>query len=394
MSENAAGPPPPDLSLRGSAPNVMRLSRKAMAMLGIAGGLAIGGALTYGLRSATHTPPVELVDTASPAKADAVQAAPKDYSQVPKLGPPLPGDLGGPIVAAQTLGKDVVPPPMGTVPPTQNAAVDPRQAARQRVAQERDAARTSRLFLGGEQASATAAPAAAGTPPALAGPSPNVEAAPPVATGKQAFLDRQPDRTVVSAERLTPPVSPNILQAGAIIPAALVTGIRSDLPGQIVAQVTQNVYDSPTGRILLVPQGAKLIGRYDSEISFGQDRVLLAWDRLILPDGRSILLDSQPGADAAGGAGLKDRVDNHWDGIFKAALVSTLLGVGAEVGSGSEDDLVRALRQGTSSSINQTGQQVVQRQLGMRPTLTIRPGAPLRVIVTRDLVLEPIGNLR
>jgi type IV secretion system protein VirB10 len=189
-------------------------------------------------------------------------------------------------------------------------------------------------------------------------------------------------------------VSPNVLQSGAIIPAALVTGIRSDLPGQIVAQVTQNVYDSPTGRVLLVPQGAKLIGRYDSETSFGQDRVLLAWDRLILPDGRSILLDRQPGADAAGGAGLKDRVDNHWGGILKAALVSTLLSVGAEVGSSSDDDLVRALRQGTSSSINQTGQQVVQRQLGIRPTLTIRPGAPLRVIVTRDLVLEAIGGAR
>jgi type IV secretion system protein VirB10 len=345
------------------------------------------------LRSASHTPTVELVDTANPAKADAVQAAPKDYSQVPKLGPPLPGDLGGPIVAAQTSGKDVVPPPIGA-PPTQNGANDPRQAARQRVAQERDAARTSRLFLGGEQASAAAVPATAETMPALAGTSPNVEAAAPAATGKQAFLDRQPDRTVVSAERLAPPVSPNVLQSGAIIPAALVTGIRSDLPGQIVAQVTQNVYDSPTGRVLLVPQGAKLIGRYDSETSFGQDRVLLAWDRLILPDGRSILLDRQPGADAAGGAGLKDRVDNHWGGILKAALVSTLLSVGAEVGSSSDDDLVRALRQGTSSSINQTGQQVVQRQLGIRPTLTIRPGAPLRVIVTRDLVLEAIGGAR
>ena len=394
MSEDVASPTPPDLSLRGPAPRVMRLSRKAMAMLGIAGGLAIGGALTYGLRSATHAPPVELVDTANPAKADAVQAAPKDYSQVPKLGPPLPGDLGGPIVAAQGPGKDVVPPPIGGVPPVQNAAADSRQAARQRVAQERDAARTSRLFLGGEQASAAAAPAAAETLPVLPGTNPNAEAALPAAAGKQAFLDRQPDRTVVSAERLTPPTSPSVLQAGAIIPAALVTGIRSDLPGQIVAQVTQNVYDSPTGRILLVPQGAKLIGRYDSEVSFGQDRVLLAWDRLILPDGRSILLDRQPGADAAGSAGLKDRVDNHWGGILKAALVSTLLGVGAEVGSGSDDDLIRALRQGTSSSINQTGQQVVQRQLGIRPTLTIRPGAPLRVIVTRDLVLEPIGGVR
>lgn len=393
MSEDAAAPPPPDLSLRGPTPRVMRLSRKAMAVLGIAGGLAIGGALTYGLRSATHTAPVELVDTANPAKADAVQAAPKDYTQVPKLGPPLPGDLGGPIVAAQGAGKDVVPPPIAPVPPAPSATIDPRQAARQHIAQERDAARTSRLFLGGGQADVASSGQPAAEPmPALAGASPTGEAA--AVTGRQAFLDRQPDRTVVSPERITPAVSPNILQAGAIIPAALVTGIRSDLPGQIVAQVTQNVFDSPTGRILLVPQGAKLIGRYDSETSFGQDRVLLAWDRLIFPDGRSILLDRQPGADGGGRAGLQDRVDNHWGGILKAALVSTLLGIGAEVGSGSDDDLVRALRQGTSSSINQTGQQIVQRQLGIRPTLTIRPGARLRVIVTRDLVLEPIGGVR
>lgn len=293
MSKDVAAPLPPDLSLRGPTPQVMQLSRKAMAVLGIAGGLSIGGALTYGLRSSTHTAPVELVNASNPAKADVVQAAPKDYSQVPKLGPPLPGDLGGPIVAAQGAGKDVVPPPVPPVPPAPNATIDLRQAARQHIAQERDAARTSRLFLGGGQADVAPAGQPAPEPiPALAGTSPTGDAA--IVTGRQAFLDRQADHTVISPERIAPPVSPNILQAGAIIPAALVTGIRSDLPGQIIAQVTQNVFDSPTGRILLVPQGAKLIGRYDSETSFGQDRVLLAWDRLIFPEGRSILLDRQP----------------------------------------------------------------------------------------------------
>ena len=91
-----------------------------------------------------------------------------------------------------------------------------------------------------------------------------------------------------------------MVQAGAVIPAALVTGLRSDLPGQITAQVTSNVYDSPTGRFLLIPQGARLIGEYDSRVAFGQSRVLLAWTRLILPNGRSIVLERQPGADAAG----------------------------------------------------------------------------------------------
>lgn len=118
--------------------------------------------------------------------------------------------------------------------------------------------------------------------------------------------------------------------------------------------------------------------------------MLLAWNRLIMPDGRSILLDRQPAGDAAGFAGLQDGVNYHFGGTFKAALVSTLLGVGSEVGSGSDDDLTRAIRRGTQDSISQTGQQIVSKQLNVQPTLTIRPGHPLRLIVTRDLILEPV----
>ena len=183
--------------------------------------------------------------------------------------------------------------------------------------------------------------------------------------------------------------SPYVVQAGSVIPAALITGIRSDLPGQITAQVTQNVYDSPSGRILLIPQGSRLIGEYDSDVAAGQNRVLLAWDRLILPGGHSILLDRLPGADAAGMAGLEDRTNYHWGNMLKAALISTLLGAGTELISNGDSDLIRALRFGTQDTISQTGRQVVQRQLNVPPTLTVRPGFSLRIIVTRDLVLEP-----
>ena len=144
----------------------------------------------------------------------------------------------------------------------------------------------------------------------------------------------------------------------------------------------------------LSAMGARLIGEYDSEVAAGQTRVLLAWDRLILPDGRSIVLERQPGTDGAGFAGLQDRVNQHWGNLLKAAAVSTLLGVGAELGADSEDDLTRALRRGSQDTINQTGQQIVRRQLNVPPTLTIRPGHPLRVVLTRDLVLEPIGVTR
>ncbi|MDU1694909.1 MAG: TrbI/VirB10 family protein, partial [Bradyrhizobium sp.] len=117
------------------------------------------------------------------------------------------------------------------------------------------------------------------------------------------------------------------------------------------------------------------------------------WNRLIFPNGRSIVLERQPGADAEGYAGLEDGVDYHWGELFKAAALSTILSIGAEAGSSGQDsDIVRALRQGASNSVSQTGQQIVQRQLNIAPTLTIRPGLPVRVIVTRDLVLEPYGG--
>jgi len=166
--------------------------------------------------------------------------------------------------------------------------------------------------------------------------------------------------------------------------------MRSDLPGQVTAQVTENVYDGPTGRLLLIPQGARLIGQYDAQVAFGQSRALLVWNRLIMPDGRSITLERQPGADASGVAGLEDEVDNHWGQLFRAAAISTLLSIGSQAGqSDDEDQLVQALRRGSSDGISQVGRQLVGRSANIQPTLTIRPGFPVRVIVTRDLVLEP-----
>jgi type IV secretion system protein VirB10 len=132
-----------------------------------------------------------------------------------------------------------------------------------------------------------------------------------------------------------------------------------------------------------------LIGSYDSQIALGQSRVLLVWTRLILPNGRSIVLERQPGGDPAGNAGLEDEVDNHWRELFKAGALSTLLGAATEIGSiGNDNGIVRALRRGAGDTLNQTGQQVVRRSLNIQPTLTIRAGYPVRVLVNRDLVLE------
>jgi len=376
------------VGLRGQPPRVMRLSRKAIGLASACGFALVGGALIYALQPQGREGAGELYNTDGVAVADNLAGAPADYGQVPKLGPALPGDLGKPILDAQRRGDVVALPPVGAVPPVApDPAVSAAEAARARAVQEREAARGSRLFFGGGSTAnaggGIAVPAApADTPDAAQAASPQNDA-----DRRQAFLERASDRRTVSGERLAGPISPSILQAGSIIPAALITGIRSDLPGLVTAQVTQNVYDSPTGRIVVIPQGSRLIGDYDADVAFGQSRVLLVWNRLILPDGRSIILERQPASDPAGFAGLQDRTDYHWGGVLKAALVSTLLGIGSELGVGGDDSLVRAIRRGSQDSINRAGEQIVGRELNVRPTLTIRPGHPVRVLVTRDLVL-------
>ncbi|MDR6331571.1 type IV secretion system protein VirB10 [Xanthobacter flavus] len=373
-----------------------RLSRKVLAGLGLVAGLGIGGALIYALQARKdHGHGQELYATDVNATPDGLAGLPKDYTGIPKLGPPLPGDLGRPILNAQTAVQPTVP-TMGGMP---NPALSPEEQRQQRESED---ARTGRLFAQTNTRSASpAVTQQAGVTSASAAPAADLtslglapQAATPTAQERQlAFLSQAVDRRTVSPDRVAAPASANILQAGAVIPAALITGIRSDLPGQITAQVTENVHDSPTGRILLIPQGTRIIGQYDNGVGFGQRRVLLVWNRLIFPNGRSIVLERQTGADAEGYAGLEDGIDYHWGELFKAAVLSTILSVGASAGtSGSDSDLVSALREGASDSISQTGRQLVQRQLNIAPTLTIRPGFPVRIIVTRDLVLESYGG--
>lgn len=370
---------PAQMRLRAEPPRVTRLSRKVLAGIGFVASLGVGGALIYALQVRNgDTHGEELYSTANRQPADGLASLPRDYSG-PVLGPPLPGDLGRPMLDAQNKVQPVVSPSAAT--PTVDEAEQRRRA-------EEEAARTSRVFF---QSGPGAAIAQSANMPA---PVSGSDAAGQNAQDRQvAFLNAAVDRRTMSPDRVSSPVSPYVLQAGSVIPAALITGIRSDLPGQVTAQVTENVYDSPTGRSLLIPQGTRVIGQYDNGVGFGQRRVLLVWSRLIFPDGRSIVLERQPGADAQGYAGLEDGVDYHWGELFKAAALSTILSVGAEAGSsGQENDIVRALRSGASDSVSQVGQQIVERQLNIAPTLTIRPGFPVRVLVTRDLTLEPYGG--
>ena len=380
-SDSAAAPGRDEARLQmrlrpGRAP-VTRLSRKVIVVLALILAVAIAAALFLALRPGLKIDRPELYGTDTRTTPDGLSNLPRDYAGVPRntpqLGPPLPGDLGRPILNAGTAS--------GATPP------DPEK---QRIAQEQEAARLSRLFATTNiRQNSSATPISANVPGPAGGPASDLA----LQDRKLAFLNGNVDRRTVSGDRIEAPASPYVLQAGAVIPAALLTGLRSDLPGQVTAQVTEDVYDSPTGKTRLIPQGARLIGQYDAQIAFGQTRALLVWTRLIMPNGRSIVLERQPGADAEGYAGLEDEVDNHWGTLFKAAILSTLLSIGSEVGSsGSEDDLIRAIRRGGSDSVNQIGQRIVGRSLNVQPTITIRPGFPVRVLVTRDLVLEPYGG--
>lgn len=384
-----------ELRLRPEPARVTRLSRKVLIGLGGVASVAILGTLIWALdtRRRGNEQPSELFTIENRTTADGLNMLPKDYSGIPQLGPPLPGDLGRPILRARERGQPV------EVPSVSTRRADPDE---QRRLAEIEAARVAKLFTDtNAQANPARQDAGAGETIAgtISGLIPPTEQ-PPLEPGsaqnmqdrKLAFVNAEVDRRTVSPDRLAQKASPYVVQAGSVIAAALITGIRSDLPGEVTAQITQNVYDSPTGSYLLIPQGARLIGQYDSQVAFGQSRMLLVWNRLIMPDGTSIVLERQPGADAEGFSGLEDEVDHHWGQLFRAAALSTLLGVGTELGSSDdESDIAKAIRESVQDSVSEVGQQIVRRQLDIQPTLTVRPGFPVRVIVNRDLVLAPYG---
>ena len=151
--------------------------------------------------------------------------------------------------------------------------------------------------------------------------------------------------------------------AGTLIPATLVTGLNSDLPGQVIGQVTENIYDTVAGRHLLIPQGAKLIGSYESMNSFGDTRAFVTWSRLIFPNGNSIVLDDLGAVDGQGQAGLRDKVDAHTGKVIKASVLSSVLGIGAELASDDDDRIIRALQNSGQQTVNIAGQRMVDRSL-------------------------------
>ncbi len=405
------------LNIRSKPRPVTRINRKLLIAGAGIGVLALFGAFSLALTPPKAVDPADrqnIYNTTNTRKPDGLSKLPKTYNDVPKLGPPLNGDLRATILAAEReLG--IEPVYLNSTPHEfkPNPLDEAERARRLRQAKLAEEASRAPVFfrLQGKTKTGSAnkvelsaqhqalidsrsellalaktslgqAPNGFGT--GFGGQSSDAN----YQDKKMAFSERSSQNDIYNPNGLEYPASPYQVMAGTLIPASLVTGINSDLPGQIIAQITQPVYDTVTGQHILIPQGSRLLGQYQSQVSFGQDRALVIWNRIIFPDGRSITI-SAPSADLQGYAGLSDRTDHHWDRVFAAAGLATLLGIGSELGSDDDTRLVRALRNGTSDTVNQAGQAIVDKQLGIQPTLKIRPGWPVRVIVTRDLILEP-----
>ena len=404
---------PEGVALRAEPRPVTRLNRRTLAISATLLAVVVAGASMWALQSKGRRgsgDQTELYNVDRIAKSDDLDQLPADYSKlpakpaptasVPQLGPPLPGDWGAASVA---------PLPAGNANPGPSAENIDRQRQAEEVARSSVFFRTSNA-TGKADAAATTAPLPT-MPNTSAGPF-NPMGAGPASTAaqpndptalqnrqdqKEAFLTKGGDVATSNTGTLQAPTSPYTAMAGTIIPAALVTGINSDLPGQIIAEVTQPVYDTASGHYLLIPQGSRLIGRYDSQVAFGQRRVLLVWLRLVLPDTSSIALDKLPGIDPAGYAGLEDGVDWHWGRILSGAALSTLLGVSSELAVSNEGNVngntVVALRNSAQDTANQVGQEITRRNLSIQPTLTVQPGFQVNVMVNKDLLLRPYQPL-
>ena len=390
---------PEAVALRAQPRPVTRLNRRTLAIL--TGGLSVAvlGATIWSLQPHRRGGGQnELYNVDRVSKSEGLDGLPSDYSKLPKvpeLGPPLPGDLGPAIVASQQ--PTYMPP-----------GHDPEDALRK----EAEAAAASSVFFRSgkpRQTAGAAAQAAPGAPSAMAafdplaaGPAPTAaQPADPTTVQnrqeqKEAFLKGGSTETRNSGN-LQMPASPYQVMAGTVIAAALVTGIKSDLPGDVIATVTEPVYDTATGKFLLIPQGSRILGRYNSQVSYGQSRVQMVWHRIILPDTSSLTLDNLVGTDPAGYTGVEDEVDRHWGRILAGAALTTLLGVGAELAAPENrqdgNRIIIAGRDGLQDSVNQVGQEITRRNMNIQPTLTSRPGLPVRIIVNRDLVLRPYQPL-
>lgn len=211
-------------------------------------------------------------------------------------------------------------------------------------------------------------------------------------TSKEGFFNQDIKDLGYLPNKVVPQMSAFELKRGSVIPATLITGLNSDLPGRITAQVSQNVYDSATGYRLLIPQGAKLFGRYDSKVSFGQERVLVVWTDLIFPNGSTLQIGGMAGTDAEGYGGFKDKVDRHLWRTFGSAALVALIGTGIDMSMpesstlATQDTASDAARRNFAEVFGRAAEQTISKNLDVQPTIRIRPGYKFNVLVDQDII--------
>jgi type IV secretory pathway VirB10-like protein len=404
MSDTPRPPPksePESLSLRAAPRRVVRFKRNLLIGIAAIASAAIFAATWLALGSGQSGKPQtgdELYNTERKPKSDGLSALPSNYDKI-RLGAPLPGDLGPPVVAREnSLG---ISPTDANFKP--NPEDDAARAERMRRAQQaQQASESGVLFQIANKDTGENIASQHSTPTDV---TPSSVTSQQIDNGqlkldlandqngqarKLDFISQKDETGIYNPHALQQPISPYEILAGSVISASLITGINSDLPGFVVAQVTEDLYDSKTGTILLIPQGSRILGAVDSVVAFGQKRALVVWQRIIMPNGSSVQIDNLPAMDAAGYSGLEDEVDYHTWTLLEGIALSTLLGIGGQVAFGSnQSNLVEAIRESTQESTNQAGQHIVEKDLNVQPTLKIRPGWPLKIIVSKDIVLAP-----
>jgi type IV secretion system protein VirB10 len=417
-------PSPDYLQTRPPPPIAARLNRRAgvtvILMLSVAALVVI-----YSIYSKRHA--AEVQETADPAKVRSAKevgaaiaaSAPDTVGAPPELAPSAP-ILIAPPPAPPVITTATVPPPAPAGPPVRTRAeqeADAAKEARDRADEEaRKAGSEVSDFGGGPKALAGLAGSPGSGASAVIDPEQAAAAAlrelrqslPQTSAGpsddpsgqreKAAFIKQEQtkgDDGYLDATRL-PPRSRFQISAGTIIPGILVSGLKSDLPGDIDGQVSANVYDTATGRYLLIPQGTKLFGHYDSNVAFGQESLLAVWQRLTFPDGSTLQLQGMNGSDRSGFSGFRDQVDEHLGRLIAGALLSSVLSAGIEVsqaqsqtstnGVTNSNPAQQAVGAAIGQNVGQLGVEIVRRDFNVQPTITIRNGYQFSILVNRDVV--------
>ena len=365
--------PAPGLTARAAPPHAVRLRKSVVQALVIGGAVLVSGSLAWAfvvqpeLRDSARARQAEAREEQTRGvvrPTEAVTDQPASYDRLPEPR----------IADRQAEPAEANGPTVRTSGPYQ-PAYRPAAAARDRGPSPREQAARSGLFF------------------ADAG-SPTGSRAGPQASGADRAPVVSPDHDAMyNGHALVAPLSPFELKAGAIVPAALLTAVDTARAGPVIATVTQNVYDSVSGRHLLLPQGTRLIGSSEGRSAYGDRRAFLTWERLILPNGKSLILTGEPGVDAQGAVGVRGQVDRRlWPlfvGTLFAGAVTTLGQIARDDDGGGSGGLLGNAGDAAAIEGAQVGGRLVDRELDVRPSIRLRAGAPVRVMITRDLILEP-----